>query len=245
MKSSRFNLTAAVLLTASMAFAQPIAAFPNLKVIAISPMKASAPIRMRKGGVLRSPVLLINLSVLPLTLPSGKTARGAVTLSCPAPADGVVVSLGSTNPAASVPSSVTVQPGDMSADFVITTLPVTALTSGQISATLDSVTLSAPLNVRPIGVKSLSLTPNPTPGGVSVSGVVILDSVAPTGGITVTVTSSNPDLAFPLQRTILIPAGSNIGVFAVKTLPVETQTLVKLTATANGIPKSAILTLMP
>jgi hypothetical protein len=51
----------------------------------------------------------------------GDPSTGTVSLDCEAPAGGITVNLSSNNAGASVPASVVVQEGDLSANFPITT----------------------------------------------------------------------------------------------------------------------------
>lgn len=91
---------------------------------------------------------LSTLTLNPASVTAGTSSQGTVTLTGAAPAGGASVSLSSSNPAvASVPPSVTVQPGATSAAFTITTALVSATTSVTISASLDGVSNTAGLTV--------------------------------------------------------------------------------------------------
>jgi hypothetical protein len=198
------------------------------------------------AGFMLAPITLIGFKVSPSIVIGGcKTATGKVILSDAAPVQGIVIPLQNTNGAAIVPPVVFVKPGNTAATFVISTIAVAAKVTGSVSATLGDDTLSAPLTVRPIGVKSVTLNPNPTTGGVSVAGWVTLECPAAPGDITVTITSSNPAVANPTTASITIPAGQTAGNFALNTVPVPAITKVKITATANSISKSVTLTVDP
>src|SRR5207302_7919436 len=69
---------------------------------------------------------LSSLSLNPTSVVGGRSATGTVTLSAPAPNDGVVVSLSDDSSTAAVPASVTVPAGSSSANFALTTTAVTA-----------------------------------------------------------------------------------------------------------------------
>src|SRR5260370_1754545 len=75
---------------------------------------------------------------------------GTVTLNGPAPSGGALVSLSSSNAAASVPANgVTVPAGATSATFTVTTTPVATSTSVTISASYGGGTQTATLTVVP------------------------------------------------------------------------------------------------
>jgi hypothetical protein len=95
------------------------------------------------------------LNLAPPTFPGGcKTSTGHVTLTGPAPAGGAVVSLANTNPAASMPASVTVPAGATTAKFTITGAVVTSNQTGTATAHYGGVSKSAMLTVRPIGMQA-------------------------------------------------------------------------------------------
>jgi hypothetical protein len=75
--------------------------------------------------------------------------EGRVTLSGVAPAGGVSVLLASSNPVATVPSSLVIPANFRSFTFPITTTTVSAPAVAQISARLGTITKSAPLQVLP------------------------------------------------------------------------------------------------
>jgi hypothetical protein len=90
-----------------------------------------------------------------------------------------------------------------------------------------------------------SLAPGTVTGGAAVQGTVTLGGPAPAGGASVLLTSSNTSLAFPLNATVNIPAGSASASFPISTAPVLTATSVSITATSNGVSQIANLMLVP
>jgi len=111
------------------------------------------------GGVTRSASLavkpvpppaptLTSLTLNPTSVVGGlQSSRGTVTLSAPAPAGGVQVTLSSSNGAASVPSSVFIPAGAGSASFTVNTSGVLMSTSATISAYYNGTTQTATLGV--------------------------------------------------------------------------------------------------
>ncbi len=101
-----------------------------------------------------APFTPAGLSLYPATVTGGSSSLGTVTLSSYAPPAGVVVALQSSNPAATVPASVTVPGGQRSATFSVTTTDVPAASTATISATAGGVTQTATLTI----IQNLSLT---------------------------------------------------------------------------------------
>jgi len=192
-----------------------------------------------------SSVKVTKLTFEPAIVPGCKNVTGKVFLDSPAPAGGAVVSLSTTNPAASVPASITVPAGATSKSFTISTTPVTSTRTGTVKATSGSSSVSKTLKVRPIGVQSVTLTPNPVTGGNDVTGKVTLECNAAPGDIKVTLSSTKPGIASPTVGSITIPAGSRTGTFSVSTTDVAVKSFATIKAKANGITKSKKLTVNP
>jgi hypothetical protein len=174
-----------------------------------------------------------------------KTSLGKVTLSGPAPAGGAVVSLSNTNPAATVPASVTVPAGATTASFTVRGTVVSSPQNGGVTATYKEVAKSAVLTVRPIGVAALTVSPNPVTGPAMTQGMVTLECPAGAGGVTVTFDTSNSSVATPARPSLTVPAGSTTASFAVLTSDVSVESSATLRATAAGVWKGVKVTVRP
>jgi hypothetical protein len=108
------------------------------------------------GGTVSAPLLVLppvlaSVTLSPSRVTGGRSSVATVTLSGPAPAGGVMVSLASSNSlAAMVPSSVVVAAGSATASFKISTLPVLFPTDVTISANFAGVTQTADLKILPL-----------------------------------------------------------------------------------------------
>ena len=78
--------------------------------------------------------VLVSVTVDPSAVFSGGSVAGRVQLSFPAPAQGVTVALSASNPAVSVPATITVPAGAESASFVVTTRPLESEITVSIAA---------------------------------------------------------------------------------------------------------------
>jgi hypothetical protein len=206
------------------------------------------------NGVARTATITINsVTVQAVTLSATNIAGGAslanntVTLNGPAGSSGLTVNLSSSNPAvASVPATVTVAAGaTVSPAFPITTSPVAASTPITITATYNSTSVSTSLTVAPISLISMTLSTSSTVGGATVTANrVNLNGPAPTGGIAVTLASSDTNLA-TVPATVTVPAGASQAQFSITTVPVAAASQVTITASFNGVNRPANLTLSP
>jgi len=188
-------------------------------------------------------VSLASLTAAPGSVIGGQTSTATVTLTSAAPAGGATISLSSSNGAAIVPSSVFVSGGASSANFTITTSPVSATTVAAIQANLGGVTKTATVSIQPPTLQSLTLAPTAVSGGATATGTLVLSGPAPAGGIKVELSSSKSDAKVP--ATVKISPGASSVVFAITTSKVSKSVTVSITATASGVSKTATLAIEP
>ena len=207
-------------------------------------VKRTAALMVRRSAAVTA---LSSVSVSPATVLGGASSIGTVTLSGSAPADGVVVSLASSNTAATqVPATVTVLAGATATAFSVATSPVASDTPVTITATHNTVTRTATLTVTAAAVaalSSVSVSPASVAGGASSTGTVTLSGSAPAGGAAVSLTSDNVAAA-QVPASVTVAAGATTAAFEVTTSPVATDTSITITATLNNLTRNAALTVM-
>ena len=194
------------------------------------------------------------LDLRSLTVVQGNPSIGTVILNGVAPGGGAVVSLSSSNPAATVPATVTVPAGQSAGIFGVSTGAVPAATSVVIRATFGGATVSETLIVSPFvspttppSLASVSLNPTTVRGGTRSRGRVTMTTSAPDpsdGPVVVELASDRPDIAV-VQKQVRVDFGGTIADFAIKTFAVAEPTQVMITATFAGLTRSAILTIEP
>ena len=202
----------------------------------MSPTTVSAPLMIL-------PAALSALTLNPTTVIGGASSTGTVTLTGPAPTGGVLINLSETDSAASVPSVVTVPAGQTSAVFAITTQGVSAQATATISASFESITLSATLTINPITLTFLSVAPTKVVGGANSTGTVTLNYPAPEGGISVNLNCDSSSASVPVSVTVA--ARATTATFTVSTLPVSAQGSVSISATLGASTVSAQLSIDP
>ena len=194
------------------------------------------------------PASLTAVSANPASVTGGQSATGTATLSGPAPAGGAVVSLASANPAASVPSSVTVPAAASSANFTINTSMVASTTVGNITATYAgasksaTLTVTAPAPTAPAALSSLTLNPKTVVGGSISVGTVMLDKVT-SSPVVVKLTSNKPAKAV-VPANITVPAGASSAAFNIITTTTNKKINAGISASYGGVTKSATLTMV-
>lgn len=161
-----------------------------------------------------------------------------LTLSDPAPAGGLVISLASSNSGVlTVPASITVPEGATAANIVVTgvsagTASVTASANGYEAGTLS-------VAVEVINI-SLGVTSTSIPVGMTHTYVVSLSRPAPAGGVSIALAVSNPALATVTPAVIEIPAGQTSGgVVRAQITGVATGSTT-ITAQADGLATSTV-----
>ena len=186
-----------------------------------------------------------SVSLDPATIAGGASTTGTVTLSAAAPSGGTTVTLASSSPSATVPSSVTVADGATTATFTVTTSSVASNTSATITASgADGNSQTAALTITPATLRSVTLSPASVTGtGSSTANRVYLHGNAYSSAV-VQLASSDPSVA-SVQSSVTIAAGSSSHVFAIDTFNVTSTQTVTITATYNGASESATLTVNP
>ena len=87
----------------------------------------------------------------------------------------------------------------------------------------------------------LMLQPAYVPGGATSTATITLDAAAPPTGAVVVIASDSPALALPSTAVVTIPAGKRVGTFTITTAAVTTDTTVHISATYNGVTRTAPL----
>ena len=187
-----------------------------------------------------------SLSIFTLNPPSvlgGASSTGTITLTGPAGTSGTIISLASSSASATVPASVTVPAGKVTASFTVSTTPVGTQTSAVITATLNNQPLTATLTITPATLVSVSLNPTSVLGGSPSTGTVTLSGAAPTGGTSVALSIGNSSATVP--SSVTVAAGQTTATFTVSTTGVNAPTSAVISATLNNKPQTATLAITP
>ena len=172
-----------------------------------------------------------------------------VTLSAAAPSGGMSVNLSSSSGAVKVPSSVTVPANATSVGFTATVSAVSSSQSVALMATLNGVakTFSLQLNASSVAIvptlSTLSCASSSMNGAGSDACTVTLSAAAPSGGISVTLSTSNGAVKVP--SSVTVPGNATSVGFTATVSAVKTTQSATLTAKANGVTKSFTLQLNP
>jgi hypothetical protein len=180
------------------------------------------------------------ISMNPMTISPGGSAQASVQLNAAASTSSPIA-LTSSNPSvATVPASVTVDAGSMSASFTVSGVaPGTATVAASLNGSRQAMqmTVSATSALASIGLATASVV-----GGNMVDATLALSSAAPAGGALVTLSAEDPAT---VPATVLVAAGSATLKFAVTTHSVHSASQARITATYAGASVSATLTVTP
>jgi hypothetical protein len=133
-----------------------------------------------------------------------------------------------------------IQGGQPSAGFQVQTTTVSSDTPVSITATPG--TAQASLLVRAPSLSAVAVNPTSVQGGGTVSGQITFTTGAPSSGFTVQLSSSSPLVTVPPVVSVLPTASS--ASFAINTQQVTVDTPVTITATLNGVTRTATLTVL-
>lgn len=211
-----------------------------------SPTTAAVTAFSATGTFTVNPAPPAPVSIVPLSNPlySGNTTFVQIQLTGAVPANGAVINLTSSNPAAApVPASVNMPANTAWMQFQMQAGQVTSPTPVTITATINSQSASVQLMVLPPSIKSISLSPSSISGGAMAGAIVVLNGQAPAGGAVVSLSSDSPAVLAPALATIL--AGDTTVSLGIPTNQVAANTLANITATWNGSSVQSQLTLVP
>lgn len=211
--------------------------------IVVAKVTASLDGVMKTASVTLNPLFLLTLT--PETVTGGSDATGKVTLSDAVPTGGVTIQLRSSDiTTARVPDSVSINAGQLSAQFTVQTTPPVSGRIVSITATYRGAPQTKPLTVTSGlqgAISKLEIAPATVKGGVTATGTVTLVRPAGATGIRVSLSSDNP-LAAGLDLFVSVPAGQTSAAFPIRTSPVASQRIVTITAAAGDTSKTATLT---
>ena len=189
-------------------------------------------------------VALSSVSLNPATVIGGSPSTGTVTLSGPASSGTVLIGLSSNSSSVTVPASVSVTAGSFAATFTATTMAVTTSTTASITANYNGVNATAALTITPaVALSAVTLNPISVIGGSPSTGTVTISGPAPTGGLSIGLSSNNSSAT--VAASVNLTAGSTTATFAATTRAVTSSTTATITASYSGVNKTALLTITP
>ncbi len=176
-----------------------------------------------------------SLSFAPPGVCGGSTTVVTLNLNGPAPIGGLLATIASDNPAASVPAggTVLVPQNQTSVTFDVTTVPVAVDTIANISATANNVTKSAPLTVQTPALTKFVVAPGTVTGGRAAAATIQLTCPALAGGQTARLAVSNPSIV-GIPASITFPAGTQTATIPITTTAVASSVKIYLTATLGA-----------
>ena len=183
------------------------------------------------------------LSITPEFVTGGDSATLRVILAEPASVGSSLVGLRSSVSAAIVPSVAVVPAGQTTATETVRTLRVSSARLATITASRSNQTAKVEFSVLPPQVfelDSVSLDQPIVRGGESVTGTISFLGRSPTGGVFVTLGSSNP-MAARVTSPLFVAAGSTSAQFFIQTSRVTTTATVVIAVSFDGVTKTTTL----
>jgi len=177
------------------------------------------------------------------TIDGGRPLQGTITISSIAPAGGMNVAMASNNSNVIVPNPVVVPEGAKTTTFIATTKAVFTSTVAKVTATIAKTSLSANLTVTPPKFQSLTLSPSTLGAGEPCTGTISLSSIAPAGGLKVTLKSSNAHAV--IAGPAMVPEGKTSTTFLIRTNYLTAKVAATISATVLTTTHSAVLTINP
>lgn len=177
-----------------------------------------------------------------VTVVGGASVTATINLTAAAPAGGATITLASNTSTATVPASLVIAAGSLSGSFTITTTASAA--TSVITASYVGASTTASLTTTVVTVstlQSLFLSTNVAAAGGPVQGTVTLTNPAPSGGMSIALTSSTTAVNVP--ASIVVPFNNTTWSFPVDVAALPVAPAATITASAAGVTKTATLTI--
>ena len=222
-----------------------------------APAVISGVMRTRDGYLFRFRLdvpLVTNLTLVPSSIAGGlgQSSTGTITISGPAPAEGVdvVVTLDNTAAASFDANAavnqitVSIAPGATTGTFTVFSSPVVDPTQVQVKAEYLGSFQIRQLTVNP-WLSQLTLNPTTIPSGNQSIGRVTLFTAA-TEDVVVSLSTDNPSLiSFPNGNTVTVPVGQQSANFPIQSATVDSQQQGNVSASFMGETRTQVLTVRP
>lgn len=185
---------------------------PGQQSVTVS-IVASSPLGVKGAQFEVLPVTVDSVDFAPAEVVGGNFVTGTLTLNGPAPKNGAAILLTSdqTNVARPIRNWVVIPAGQTSTTFRIKTFAVTAPSSVTFTATRFGAETYGTLDVVRAALSTVSATPGSPFAGQNVKITVALDGIAPAGGATIQLSSSDSTV-LSLPASVSIGAGKRTAV---------------------------------
>jgi hypothetical protein len=190
------------------------------------------------------PISIADLDVQSSSIGSGMTLLENRVVMSGAVSTNTTIYLSSSSPVLTVPSSLTIAAAGSSNGFTVKAGFVSSPVNVTITARHSSGSKSVTVTVMPVTLSSAVISPSYALSGNWTGVKLVLNGPAPSGGLPVTLVSSNPGV-YPIVSSTVIPAGKVEHLVATRVNRVYSNTLVKITAIRGTTIKSATVTVLP
>lgn len=192
--------------------------------------------------VFRGPARLNTFTIAPSGVVSGNSATGTITLTAPAPAGGLTVTLTDNSAALVTPDSLVIPAGQSSGTFQVGALSSSVQIMRQVKATYNGQVMTRNLIILLPDIISLGLAPTSVKGGTSSVGTVTANGTVGNGFI-VDLMSNGPQAMVPPTVTFVYARRS--ADFTISTAPVTGTVVRIISASRNGRTRTRSLTITP
>lgn len=172
----------------------------------------------------------------------GRTINAAVSFFGKSPLNRTVL-LSSSSLNLTVPPSTVVAAGRLQVTVPCVLSSVISDEAATITARCSGVARTATIMIKKTSLAFLGCAPSAVVGGADSTGVIRLFGPASAGGFVVKLLSDGSEAVVPVGA--IVPAGSAVRRFTIRTLSVSKTVVRTLTASANGVSRTSSLTIRP
>lgn len=182
-------------------------------------------------------------AVFPATIAGGLTTNGQVVLR-DIQANGASVGLSDNSAYVTVPSSISIPSGGKTANFAVSTSPVSTNVIATLTATFQGALRRTLMTLtNQVALLALSVSPSSVVGGASASGTVTLTKITYPSSFPVSLSDNLSVIWTP--ASVLVLANKKTAAFPISTATVTATYTGTIVATANGVTRTATLRVQP
>jgi uncharacterized protein (TIGR03790 family) len=186
---------------------------------------------------------LQRLSLDSMFLVGGNSGKGKISFLVLPPGTKEINLTSSRPEFVTVPATIQIPGGTNNVEFTITTKPTKSYQPAIITATTTLGSFSNTLTVAPL-LSAIVFNPPAAASDTIKSGTIFLNDFAPSGDVTVQLTSDDANIA-PVPASVRIEEGKFRADFSFKTGVVSSDATATITAELNGAKEIASLTILP
>ncbi len=198
------------------------------------------------GSTATSTVQIVGrtFSLNPVSVTGGSGSTGKIVITSQNQGSPITFNLSENSQATTVPATASIATNTSQTTFVVSTIGVGSSLNVTVTISGQGIARAATLTVNPAILNVITLNPISVRGGGSFVETISLTGQAPQAGAQVTLSTPAPNLV-QIPANVLIPGGATNASVTGTTSTVTSNVMVTLSASRNGVTRTATIVITP